>query len=611
MDPITYHLRLDEMKSLMLFLNCILNDIGDRCCISTSRDSKTIAARVESEGISFLTITLTNFGSDLQKALDQGFVDPSLFAGFRRRSQLPVFLGELLDLVFDRCSGRLISDPSVQAIRAIRQLTLMFGKIELACSKERTDRAFQKFVDCEKELRISDRRFDSQKESDFRRIGNMLFSDVFNSVNRSIYLEEHVPGHGPGATADKLTGNDKWSQTEWTERLEDVFPMGKNVFSSWSEFLNVLSDLQFLEPGAERPVKVTAVPKTLKTPRMIAIEPTCMQYMQQAVRKLLYDAVDEDNLSRQLIGFNDQVPNQVLARLGSITGNLATLDLSEASDRVSNQHVRSLVRDYPHLAMALDATRSRKADVPGHGVIPLAKFASMGSALCFPMEAMVFATIIFYGIEKELKRPLNRRDINSLRSKVRVFGDDIVIPIEFVRSVVSSLEDFGLKVNAGKSYWTGKFRESCGKDYYDGHDVSIVKVRRMIPTQRKHVDEIVSTVSLRNQLFELGYWKAVEFLDSTIERFIPFPVVAPTSSALGKVNFGEFETHRFDPKFQRPMVKAAVISTRIPRSFLENYGALSKCLLKQGEEPFLDARHLERAGRPGTVDIKTRWTYSY
>jgi len=131
---------------------------------------------------------------------------------------------------------------------------------------------------------------------------------------------------------------------------------------------------------------VIAVPKTMKTPRIIAVEPTAMQYMQQAISDNLVSNLEGRHFPyKWMIGFERQEPNQQMAKEGSLHGELATLDLSEASDRVSNQHVRRLTKGFPRVTEGIQACRSRKADVPGHGVIRLAKFASMGSALTFPL----------------------------------------------------------------------------------------------------------------------------------------------------------------------------------------------------------------------------------
>jgi len=594
------------VKSLMLLARELLADAGSWCHVSTIRDYKTISDRCEHEGISFLTISLPKFCDDFQISLDHGLVSPDLFLGYKKRGALPCFLGELLDLVFARDSGRLLEVPSVDAILAIRQICLAFGKINLPCSDTRVAKAIDKYIECEQEVRRYDGSFPSQREP-FMRMSVKLWGQFLSNCDKAVYANGIYPKHGPGATADKLVGNDKWNQRVWTTRLEAEFPMAEFAFSSYSEYLSHLQDITFLEPGSEQPVRVVTVPKTLKTPRIIAIEPTCMQYTQQALLQLFVNEIERDDNAFHFIRFIDQTPNQDLAKLGSSTSSLATLDLSEASDRVSNQHVRSLLRFHGSLFRAVDACRSRKADVPGYGVKRLAKFASMGSALCFPFEAMVFTTVVFLGIERALNRPLTVRDIQSFYGRVRVYGDDIIVPVEYVESVVSALESFGFRVNRNKSFWTGKFRESCGKEYYDGHDVSISRVRQLLPHSRGDVQEIVSTVSLRNRLFEAGYWKSARYLDSILMRLIPFPDGLSTSPGLVRRSSFGYTTEREHPTLHMPLVKAMVVTPRKRRSPLDGSGALIKCLLPGRSEPF-SADHLTYAGRPVAVDIKRRWS---
>lgn len=141
------------MKSPTAFVQCVLNDLGTRCGISTTRDYKTVTSRIESEGLSFLTITLPVFGKGFQKSLDLGRVDSSLFPGFQVRGGLPVFLQGFLRRVFDSKTGLLLDAPCVHSIYAIRQFTLMWQKIELPCSPARDKAAFRKYVECEIEVR--------------------------------------------------------------------------------------------------------------------------------------------------------------------------------------------------------------------------------------------------------------------------------------------------------------------------------------------------------------------------------------------------------------------------------------------------------------------------
>ena len=595
------------MKSLIVLWSQLAEEFANRCRTSATRDIKTVSGRVEHEGLSFLTITLPSFGKDFQKSLDQGIVDRNSFQGFSWKGGLPRFLGGFLDHVFDRGSGVLVDHPDIEAIIAIRQLTLIYSKILLPCSDARTEAAMKGYVDCDREVKLNDSFMQESDYSDFCRIGQLLFSDVFTHLDKLIYDEDVVPKHGPGATADGLMGNQKYTNQHWTLRLQEVFS-SENFLLPSPRFAEE-DRITYLEPGEELPVKVIPVPKTLKTPRIIAIEPSYVQFAQQAILEPMVRGLENDFVLKHFLGFSDQKPNQLLAKEGSKKGHTATLDLSEASDRVSNQLVRRLVGNHPHLLAGLEATRSRRADVPGHGVIRLSKFASMGSALCFPVEAMVFLTLVFLGIERESNtRFRTKRDFLAYRDRVRVYGDDLIVPVDNVDSVIDTLEHFGARVGAAKSFWIGRFRESCGKEYYDGHDVSIVKVRRIFPSSLQDAQECISIVSLRNQLYRAGCWQTVRHLDSRIWKvFKYFPVVSETSPALGRHSFLGYHTEKECTQLHRPLVKAYVVRSIIPKNSLTGDGALLKFFLKRGGLPSVDREHLGRSGRPRAVDIKPRW----
>jgi hypothetical protein len=452
----------------------------------------------------------------------------------------------------------------------------------------------------------------------FRHISKWLFGEIFTRLDGDVYYNSMgtthpvygtlLPKHGPGSTADSLLGNEKYDQCEWTRRLEDGgFPYGEYAIPNW-RYYYLLDRVTFLEPGEERPVKVVLVPKTQKTPRVIAVEPTCMQYAQQALSSAFVEYLEDPKYGLlDMIGFTDQGPNQAMAMMGSLDGSLATLDLSEASDRVSNLLVKEMFERWPHLDEAIQSCRSLRASVQGE-VITLSKFASMGSALCFPMEAMVFLTCVFHGICKETGRSMSSDLIREVGNRVRVYGDDIIVPVEYATCVAESLELFGFKVNSHKSFWTGKFRESCGGDYYAGEDVSITRIRREFPKQRADVQEVISTVSLRNQFYSNGLWRSAKYLDDLVNEVLPhFPTVWPDSSLVGRHTVLWYEIQRMSEALQSPLVKGFVVDSLIPKSKISGEGALLKCLVKRGLQPFQDARHLERQGRPESVRLKLRW----
>jgi hypothetical protein len=589
------------MKSLTLLWNTIAHELAVGCCTSAHRDIETVAERSKNEGLSFLTITLPSFAKDFERCLELGKMDDSLFSSFHKQRSLPAFLSGFSRLVFDRDTGVLLEDPNVYAIYAIRQLTLLYSKILVDCSAYRKRKALQEFIQCENEVKERS----SHDFLLFREVASLLFDSLFSIVDKKVFDGDILPKHGPGATADSLVGNQKFHQTEWPCRLEPYFPYGEMVLPNWS-FWDQLEQVDFVEPGRERPVKVTFVPKTMKTPRIIAIEPTAMQYAQQGLLALIREGLENSYL-KNFIGLDDQTPNQRMALEGSVTTELASLDLSEASDRVSHKIVLNLLANHPHFREAVMACRSERALLPGGPVIELSKFASMGSALCFPIEAMVFLVAIFVGIQSDLGRRLTKEDIKSFQGRVRVFGDDLIVPKAHVRSVIRSLEYFGLKVNERKSFWNGKFRESCGKEYYDGTDVSIVRCRRVFPKSRKDGQEIISLVSLRNQLFQAGLEESVALLDRRVFKLLKhFPVVEESSPVLGRLSYDSC----YQGSWLRndiPVVKGWLIRSPIPVNEIDDWPALRKCLVSletRNDEIATSSDHLRRSGRPRVVDIK-------
>lgn len=598
------------VKSLQLLWMAVLTDVGTWCDVCTTDDRKTVTRRFKDEGLSFLTITLPDFGKDFERSLELGQVTHERFKGFAFHAGLPRFLGGFLELIFDRRSGSLLESPSVDAIFAVRQLCLSLGKVRLPCAPHRERKAIEGYIECEREVRKSDAERTQVDYLEFSRLALLVFAHLFDSVERRLDRNELRGRHGPGHTADRLTGNRKFSAMSWTTRLEEVLPSADHLITRYGMY-DLLDSVSFHEPEDEIPVKVTLVPKTLRTPRIIAQEPTHMMFMQQGLLEMILEEFYRDNLLCSLIGFDDQIPNQEMAKKGSVDGSLATLDLSEASDRVSNWHVKTLLQHHPLLAASVQATRSLKAKLPGGEVIPLAKFASMGSALTFPMEAFTFLVLVLLGIQKSLSRPLTRSDIYSLRGKVRIYGDDIIVPVEHTSDVISTLEASGFRVNAGKSFWNGNFRESCGKEYYSGHDVSVVKVRSVLPTSRGDVQEILSSVSTRNLFYKRGLWGACQWMDDYMKTVLKhYPHVQENSPVIGRFTFldalGVGNEWRLSRTTHAPVVKGYRVRAVIPESPLDDWAALHKFFLKRGEDPY-ERNHLQRAGRADRLHLNVGW----
>lgn len=599
------------MKSLVSYVSKVLADAQTWCRVSTHRDLRTITDRVEHEGLSFLTITLPSFGQSFEQAIEHGSICSSSFPGFALdRRGFPRFLGGLLCRVFDSGTGRLLDEPSADAIFFVRQVCYLFKKLELDCSPSRKRKAIEAYVQCDTEVGEWHDNVDSRLIDDFRTAAGLLFGTSLAALGRKVRELQHVPKHGPGATAEKLSANGRFTQREWTDRLQADFPFDLFGIPSWN-FVEHIGEVDFREPGRERPSRVVLVPKTLKTPRVIAIEPACMQYAQQSLLEILVPELESTKYSGAL-GFTDQTINQRLACEASLDLSCSTLDLSEASDRVSNQLALALLSSDPTFSGAVQACRSTRADVFGQ-VVNLNKFASMGSALCFPIEAMVFLTILRLADCKRLGvLPGSRKGLRVFLRSVRVYGDDIIIPVDLTQLALQHLEAYGLKVNKHKSFWKSNFRESCGGDYFNGVPVKPVYLRELpeMATPQSKRASLVSLISSRNQLYKLGLWETCKFLDEKIGTLVPFPIVEDTSPISGRSSFLPWEGLRDCPTLHRPLVKGLILRPRPPVDELDGFGALLKFFLKRGDEP-RDRNHLLKYGRPRSADTKIAWSTPY
>lgn len=591
------------MKSLLQLHTTMLRELAQHCSTEVTRDIEYMSRRTEDEGESFLTLSLPIFGKALEKGLSEGRFPLRDVTNFRHVRGLPSFLGGFLKQIFSR-EGTLLEDPDASAIWAIRQLCFLSYKIERDCTPKRVKAALDQYVSTDAELRFLPKRISAEDRDTFSRVSYRLFGDMFSELDRKIASFELVPRHGPGSVAEKLTPLEKWDLSYWTSRLESVFPHWRyrSNLPCWD------TDLDLIAPGDELPVRVVTVPKTQKTPRIIAIEPSTVQYAQQGLKNEIYDFVDRSSL-RDILGFSDQTRNQEMARKGSLDGSLATLDLSEASDRVHWWLVQLMVSRYPHLRDFLDATRSQRAEVEGHGVIPLVKFASMGSALTFPIEAMVFTTLALMGMGEQGKRAIT---VSRLRGVVSVYGDDIIVPVDRVAHVIDRLETFGFKVNRTKSHWRGYFRESCGKEYYRGEDVSIQKFRHDFPSSREDATLVAGLVDFRNRCYYAGLWGVVRELDKVTKKFVAF--VPSRDSSIGLVHATLLPPNqkvRYNEHLQRSEVKVPYLHPH-GKSYqvdgergLLNWFQQVNLRKKAPEEPSFTSQE-----RPTAFSIYSRWTFA-
>ena len=605
-------------------LHCaLIEDQLAQLGISAHRDVATVTSRYQERGMEFLTILLPKFGKDLEQSLELGQIANTSFSGFSRRGgrfhdRRPAFLGDLFNLIFDT-DGTLLESPDWKAIRAIRQICGFHGKLKELCSEDKILEAYRQYslVDSQIPSAVAT----SADFEQFADISHRIWGRAIGEISAEI-MTEVVPKHGPGAVADKLTSNGKYRDLSWTERLERFFPIDKYVIPGFS-FFEELNDFPLYSPAQEPPSRVIPVPKTMEKPRLIAAEPAHLQKMQQAVLTVMTKFLG----NHPNIGWLDQTRNRKLAHRSSKDRMLSTLDLSEASDRVSLRLVKNLIKFNEYFLGVTLAARSQSAELPTGERIFLRKFASMGSAMTFPIESMVFWTIVVMGACRLRGEYLPSKELlKELMEDASVYGDDIIVPVAYTQSVVELLEAFGLKVNRSKSFTKSNFRESCGAEFFDGHDVTIVRARKGIPEHRQHVEELTSFVAMRN-LYANAYGPTwfVYVLDAHIEELIPFPVGTPETPALVKCSTydhvsrdpeyspsfssereyaDQLSSYKWKKSTQQLLVRAVAPVYLKKDDSLDGYGALLKALTTPFQE---DRHHLKRAGRPVSATLKYGW----
>jgi len=209
-------------------------------------------------------------------------------------------------------------------------------------------------------------------------------------------------------------------------------------------------DLGSLKYQATSRNVIMLVLKNWATFRTIAKEATHVLPIQ-----LAFDSFGKKLLLRWGIDLRKQTRNQELARLGSIDGSYATVDLEMASDSLC---INAVAWCFPAPWFELlSSLRASEYSAPwGNGTY--AKFSSMGNGFTFTLETLIFTAAC---------RALGSRDH-------AVYGDDICIRSEYAPSLVRLLAFLGFKVNGAKSFLAPntRFRESCGCDYYKGNLVT-------------------------------------------------------------------------------------------------------------------------------------------
>jgi hypothetical protein len=331
---------------------------------------------------------------------------------------------------------------------------------------------------------------------------------------------------GPGSSLG-ANGNDLYSKLFSSKLTATSF----EVYYQYAERaakLPIWRDAEFNRlityglPSIVRESVVTFVQKDLTQTRSICTEPSLNMFFQLGLGEILRARLKEHHgvcLSVQ------PKRNVRLARRGSIDGSIATIDLESASDSISLNLCERILPGW--FFDLLCEYRTPETKIGGESVV-LEMVSTMGNGFTFPLQTAIFSCVV-----RAVARQYGDESVRASARRARwgVFGDDIVCPSNRADRVIRLLNILGFRVNGNKSYTNvyGRFRESCGGDYYYGHNVRGVYLKHLDTLQSRYV--AINLLNEWSARWGIPLPRCVGYLQDSV-RLLAVPPHAPVDSGI-------------------------------------------------------------------------------
>jgi hypothetical protein len=310
-----------------------------------------------------------------------------------------------------------------------------------------------------------------------------LGSDVELSYPNIALNARCGPGSAVGAQSNSHYG--KLYSGPLTATSPSLVTLYKADISLWPEESNaeIIRQENFGSVEFVSGSRSSFVPKTEKTSRMICVEPTLNMFYQLGLGEILTKRL------KRFFGIDlatQPSTNRYMAYIGSLVDSsfgdgFATIDLSSASDSLSLQLASEIIP--PEWLSAILEFRSTATSISvGKDVVQrqLYMISTMGNGFTFPLQTAIFAAAASAAVSMDDSIRTRPKSFNlRFPGQFSVFGDDIAIHAAAAPRLLRLLYLMGCEPNEEKSFLSGKFRESCGHDYFDGHNVRPVYLRKL------------------------------------------------------------------------------------------------------------------------------------
>lgn len=391
---------------------------------------------------------------------------------------------------------REVVDPVSLALFLLRQVFLLISKatdIEVVAKEDDEVEQFRARL-----TRSYDGSLDRHVLQSARLYLSRLFLDDEDRLHPSLAQWESNPAgaHGPGAVYDGSRGKEKWD-----------FARSFTATATYREFVNESHTIDGVEPSVSR---LCIVPKDFRKHRLICIEQKEMMFYQQGLRRVIEDICSHDPNVSRTVSFTDQSLNYRLSK----KSGYSTIDLSDASDLVHRRLVKDL---FPRSVYKLLVNgRSSRIELPCGTVLDTyGTMYTMGNALCFTVESLVFSALVCAAI-----CTYSGAGIKRASSWFRVFGDDIIVKSEYYDCVLDALIRAGLVPNRSKCCHNSLVRESCGSWFYHDYDLRITRPK---VTQVTCDGDWVASLQIAMNLSLAGLYSTAMELLIFINRYYPVP----------------------------------------------------------------------------------------
>jgi len=301
---------------------------------------------------------------------------------------------------------------------------------------------------------------------------------------------------GPGAAvmANGTSHYSKMYSGPLTATSSQLLRLYAADIAMWPEESNaeIIRQENFGSPTIVEGSRSCFVPKSVKTSRMISVEPTLNMYYQLGLGEILrtrllrffgIDLETQPSVNRWMACLGSRID-------ASYGDGFATIDLSSASDSISLGFCSEVIPEdwlsamislrSPVTKIKLSPT-SKVIEDSGDIDVQLNMISTMGNGFTFPLQTAIFAAMASacISVSDGVSSHPRASCLGNLAGQFSVFGDDIVIRARESTRLLRLLRSTGFEPNLDKTFHSGDFRESCGHDYYRGFNVRPVFLRKM------------------------------------------------------------------------------------------------------------------------------------